>query len=309
MLPQIIEISTPGRRIRLDRGFLKIACAEGEIGALPVDDIAALITSTPAVSITGQALAALAERGAPIVLCGERFAPTAYVLPATGHHAQGARIEAQAAATLPMKKRLWAEIVKAKIKAQAEALARVGGPDGRLRQLASEVRSGDPRNVEATAAQYYWPQLMGEAFRRDRNAQGANAFLNYGYTVLRAAAARAIVGAGLHPSLGLHHKSRGDGLRLADDLMEPFRPVVDLVVKDLSVDGETELSPENKRRLAATLTFDYATDAGTSPLSTVMVRLAGSMAQVFLKEQRALAWPNPMLPLAETPDESETDAS
>jgi len=296
MLPQIVEVSTPGRRIRLDRGFLKIADESGELGALPVADISALIFSTTAVSITGQALAAMAENGAPIVFCGANFSPCSYVLPAAGHHAQGSRVEAQAAATLPMKKRIWAEIVRAKLRAQAEALTRVGAPDARLRGLAARVRSGDPDNTEATGAQLYFPALFGKGFKRDRDAEGVNTFLNYGYTVLRAAAARAIVGAGLHPSFGVHHKSRGDGLRLADDLVEPFRPVVDLVVRDLRAEGLRDLSPDAKRRLAAVLTFDYATDAGTSPLSTVMVRLAFSMAGVFLRQRRTLDWPSPMLP-------------
>ncbi len=139
--------------------------------------------------------------------------------------------------------------------------------------------------------------MMGRDFRRNRDASGTNTLLNYGYTVLRAAAARSIVGAGLHPSLGLHHKSRGDGLRLADDLMEPFRPIVDLVTREHVLNGEAELTPAVKRRLAAVLTFEFSTDVGTSPLSTVMVRLAGSIARVFLKEQRSLTWPKPMLPL------------
>lgn len=299
MLPQIVEVSTPGRRIRLERGFLTIADDERDLGALPVADISALIASTPALSITGQALAALAEHGAPVVFCGANFAPRSYLLPATGHHAQGARLEAQAAASLPTKKRLWAEIIRAKLTAQGEALARIGEQNARFKGLVQRVRSGDPDNTEATGAQLYFPAMFGKGFKRNRDAEGANAFLNYGYTVLRAAAARAIVGAGLHPSLGLHHKSRGDGLRLADDLMEPFRPAVDLVVRELRDQDAQELTPENKRRLAAVLTFDYATDVGASPLSTVMVRVAGAMAGVFLGERRKLEWPRPLLPLAE----------
>ncbi|MGE0829362.1 MAG: type II CRISPR-associated endonuclease Cas1 [Hyphomonadaceae bacterium] len=301
MLPQIVEVSTPGRRIRLERGFLKIADESGDLGALPVADISALITSTPAISFTGQALAALAEHGAPVVLCGANFSPSAYLLPASGHHAQGFRVEAQAGASLPMKKRIWAEIVKAKLTAQADALDRVGVPDERLRTMAARMLSGDPLNREAAGAQLYFPALMGKGFTRNRDAEGVNAFLNYGYTVLRAAAARAVIGAGLHPSFGVHHKSRGDGLRLADDLMEPFRPVVDLVARDLKAIGVMNLTPDAKRRLAAVLTFDYPTKAGISPLSTVMVRLAISMASVFMKERRKLDWPKSMLPAPAEP--------
>ena len=202
-----------------------------------------------------------------------------------------------------MKKRLWAEIVKAKLLAQAEALARIGAPQARLRTLAREIQSGDAKNTEATGAQIYFPTLFGKGFKRDRDLEGVNSALNYGYTILRAATARAIVGAGLHPAFGLHHKSRGDGLRLADDLMEPFRPVVDLVALDLQAEGVTELTPDAKRRLAAVLTLDYATAAGTSPLSTVMVRLAISLAGIYLKERRTLDWPRPMLPPPAAPDD------
>src|SRR5690606_215333 len=142
----------------------------------------------------------------------------------------GTRIEAQAAASRPMAKRLWADLVRAKVRAQAAALAEFSQPPLVLETLAKRVRSGDPVNIEAQAAQRYWPSLFGPDFRRDRSADGVNALLNYGYMVLRASAARAVVSAGLHPSLGIHHKSAGSSLRLADDLMEPFRPAVDILV-------------------------------------------------------------------------------
>jgi CRISPR-associated protein Cas1 len=163
--------------------------------------------------------------------------------------------------------------------------------------LVSRVRSGDPDNIEAQAAQKYLPAMLGSGFKRDRDCIGLNSFLNYGYTVLRAATARSIVAAGLHPSLGLHHKSNGSALRLADDLMEPFRPVVDLVAREMVEENCSTLEPENKRRLAAVLHADFRTSEGVSPLSTVMTRLAQSLAQVFQKERRALTFPISALPL------------
>ena len=198
MLGQIVEIAGEGRRLSLARGFLEVSGPEGRIGQAPLDDIEAVIFSNPAASLTTQAIAALAARGPPLVICGPDFRPVGYLLPVDGHHAQGDRVEAQAAASLPVRKRLWAELARAKILAQAAALERTGGDPTSLRAMASRVRSGDPANLEAQAAQRYFPALFGPSFRRQRDVDGANALLNYGYTVLRAATARAVVGAGLH---------------------------------------------------------------------------------------------------------------
>lgn len=297
MLGQIIEIAEEGRRLSLHRGFIEVSGPEGCLGQVPLDDIEAVIASSPAVSYTNQALAALAERGAPVVICGRNYAPIAMLLPVCGHHAQGTRFEAQASASLPTRKKLWAEIVRAKVRAQAAALERIGIDSLPLRHLVSKVRSGDTGNIEAQAAQKYLPLLLGKGFRRDRDAEGINASLNYGYTVLRAAAARSIVAAGLHPSLGLHHVSRGDGLRLADDVMEPFRPAVDLIVHSMAGDLANDLDVAKKRRLAAVLHADYATVEGITPLSTVLTRLSQSLAQVVLGERQKLRWPLSPLPL------------
>jgi CRISPR-associated protein Cas1 len=299
MLGQIVEISNPGQRLSLFRGFLRVDSAEGHVGDVPLDDIEAVIASTPALTYSNQLIAALAERGAPLVICSPRFDPAAVLLPISGHHAQGVRIEAQAAASRPTAKRLWAYLVKAKIKAQAAALDVFSQSPIVLETLARRVRSGDPDNIEAQAAQRYWPALLGPEFRRDRTADGTNVFLNYGYTVLRASAARAIVGAGLHPSLGIHHKSAGNSLRLADDLMEPFRPAVDIVVRELRDEGVPELTPPIKRRLAGILHADYETEEGVSTLSNALARCAQSLAQVYLGERSELKLPLSPIPLEE----------
>lgn len=299
MLGRIVEISGEGRRLTLHRGFLEISGPEGLLGQVPLDDIEAVIASSPAVSYSNQALSALAERGAPVVICGRNFAPSALLLPVDGHHAQGDRFEAQANAKLPVRKRLWAEIVKAKVTAQAAALERSGADPLPLRHLINRVRSGDTGNIEAQAAQKYLPAMFGAGFRRDRDAEGVNAALNYGYTVLRAATARSIVAAGLHPSLGLHHVSKGSSLRLADDLMEPFRATVDVVVRDISRSSEAiTLDPVTKRMLAGVLHADFAAAEGSSPLSNVLTRYAQSLAQVFMGERQRLAWPLEPIPIS-----------
>ncbi len=150
--------------------------------------------------------------------------------------------------------------------------------------------------MEAQAAQRYFPLLFGDAFCRDGDADGINALLNYGYTVLRAATARSIVGARLNPSLSLFHASRGEGLRLADDLMEPFRPTVDLAVLHLAGQGALELAPPVKRELAAVLTQDFRSEAGVTTLSTAISKLAVSLAQAFSGDRPDLQFPVPLIP-------------
>lgn len=298
MLGRIVELTTDGTRLGVDRGFLTIT-SETLSGRVPLDDVEAVIASARGLTYSNSALAALAERGAPLVICGRDYAPAAVLMPMSGHFAQGVRMAAQASAAKPVGKRLWAAIVKAKVIAQALALEQVGASSARLRRLADAVRSGDPDNCEAQAAQAYWPAFMGRGFRRDRTAGGVNAHLNYGYAVLRAATARAVAGAGLHPSLSLHHQSRGEALRLADDLMEPFRPAIDLIARNLRDEGVVEVTSAAKARLAGALHLDYVTDIGRTPLSNCLSRLTSSLARVYLKESDKLDFPRPLLPLAD----------
>ena len=297
MLRRIVEITGEGKRLSLDRGFLSISSAEGVLGSVPLDDIEAVIAASPALSYSGQIIDALAQRGTPLVICGNHYTPSVWMLPINGHHAQGERIEAQAASNQALRKRLWSDVVTAKVEAQAQALAFAGRTFTPLRRLKLEIRSGDPGNVEARAAQYYFPALFGADFRRNRELEGANALLNYGYTVLRAAAARAIVAAGLHPSLGIFHKSRGDAFRLADDVMEPFRPTVDLEVLSLLAAGRTTLETDVKRRLVRVLQLDFQTPEGRTPLSGCLSRFAASLAQIYVGERKTLQLPTYLVPL------------
>jgi CRISP-associated protein Cas1 len=297
MLRRVVEISGEGRRLSMSRGFLNIDGPDGPLGQIPLDDIEAVIAATPSLSYTNQAIAALAERGAPLAICGRDFRPVAWLLPVNGHHAQGDRMEAQAAASKSTRQRLWSALVRAKVLAQAEALDCAGRPSEPLRRLLKDSTPKTLPTIEAHAAQRYFPLLFGPQFRRDRDAEGINALLNYGYTILRAATARAVVAAGLNPSLSLFHGSRGEAIRLADDLMEPFRPTVDLTVLALSDRQELELTPTVKKELAAVLTQDFQTDAGATPLTTVLSRLTISLAQVFLGDRTSLNLPSSLVPL------------
>jgi CRISP-associated protein Cas1 len=162
----------------------------------------------------------------------------------------------------------------------------------------AKVRSGDPDNIEAQGARRYWGLLFGDTFRRDQNGDGVNALLNYGYTVLRACTARSVIAAGLHPSIALHHSNAGNAMRLVDDLMEPFRPVIDLKVWQLLRNGEAHVTPETKRALVRTLYDDMQTTAGATPVMVCTQKLATSLAQVYLGERDKLDLPLPGLPLA-----------
>lgn len=281
-LGRIVEIAEPGRHLAKERGFLVVTERGAEIGRVPLDDIEAVVAADAGTTTSCALLADLAERGIPVVLCGRNHAPSGLVWPVAGHHAQQRRMEAQLSAPRPLTKRLWALLVAAKLRRQGWALERRGQPAGAFARLAREVRSGDPDNLEAQAARRYWPLIMGVAFRRDPDADGANALLNYGYAVLRAGTARAIAAAGLHPGLGIFHRHPQNSMPLADDLMEPFRPVVDVSVAELLDGGAVGLDTVAKRRLAAVLWQDEPTKAGISPLSTCLMRLASSLASSFL---------------------------
>jgi CRISP-associated protein Cas1 len=301
MIGRIVEIADDRRHLFVNRGFMVVRDTEGErkeLGQVPLDDVGAVIANAHGISYTNNLLVALAERGAPFVLCGANHNAVGMLLTLDGHHVQAKRIEAQIAATLPTHKRLWASVVKAKLEQQAAALEAAGAATAPLTALVKKVKSGDPDNFEAQGARRYWTLLFGAEFRRDQNADGLNALLNYGYTVLRSATARAVVAAGLHPSLGLHHSNDSNAMRLVDDLMEPFRPLIDLKVWQLARQAEEQVTPETKRALVRTLFDDMPTSVGVSPVTVCMQKLAISLAQVYLGERDKLELPLPGLPLA-----------
>lgn len=297
MIGRVVEIAEDGRHLAKVRGFLTVSAQGNELGRVPLDDVAAVVASAHGITYSNSLLVALAERGAPLVVCGTNHCPAAILWSADGHHDQAGRMAEQAAASLPLKKRLWAQIVAAKIESQRATLQAVGAAHEGFFLLARKVRSGDPDNVEAQAARRYWPLLFGKGFRRDRAADGVNAMLNYVYTVLRAGTARAIMAAGLHPSFGLSHRQRGNAFALADDLMEPFRPVADMLVYDLIGRGAIGVSRETKPELARILIIDLSTADGVSPAGVCLERLTLSLARCFAGEARKLDLPRRLLPL------------
>lgn len=289
-MDRIVDVATDNLHLSAYRGFLVVSLDRQEQGRVALEDIQAIIVHAHGVTWTTSLVVALAERGAIMVICAANHAPVAIVSPIDGYHAQAARMRAQWEAPRPMFKQLWQKIIVGKITMQASLLAVQGKVEAdALMFMARRVRSGDPDNLEAQAARKYWPALMGKAFRRDQNADGANALLNYGYTVMRSCVARSIIGAGLHPAIGLHHCNRLNGFALADDLMEPFRPLVDGLVRRMIDEGIETVTTEAKQRLARLIGHDLRLGGAISPVSVATQRLAQSLARSFEERKSALA--------------------
>ena len=203
MVGQILELSREGLAVHKSRGFLSIREGKNEIGNAELDYLDAVLVSAQGLMWSNSALAQLAAQNVPVMLLGSNFAPVGVVLPLDGHHKQSYRIRSQAAAPKPLRKQIWARLVRHKIAAQAALLEDTGYASERVQRLSFAVRSGDPDNREGQAAQVYWPSLFGKNFQRNRDLSGINSMLNYGYAVLRSATARAVVSSGLHPSLSV----------------------------------------------------------------------------------------------------------
>lgn len=274
-------------------------------GQVPCEDIGVIMVDSRETTYSHTALCKLAEHGAAVVLCGHDHLPIGMFLPiATNSHLL-TRLDAQLTASKPTLKRLWSSVVAAKVRAQAAALPSTAPnlPDTRLRlrQLARSIRSGDPDNVEATAAQFYWPLIFGRStfiqhpFRReagDRSAPAPNNLLDYGYAALRAAVARALVSAGLLPALGIKHRGRSNPFCLADDLMEPLRPMVDRRVRYLTERGDLTLDQSTKAEILQVLTDTTQHPDGTSgPLLVAMTRYVASFVRVLTGESEHLDIP------------------
>lgn len=281
-MDRIVDIATDGLHLSVHRGFLMVEKDSEEVGRVALDDIHAVIVHAHGVTWSGNIVARLAERGAPIVFCASNHSPIAVTLPLEGHHAQNARMQAQLFASRPLVKQLWRQIVSAKILMQGSLLAArgVAGAEA-FPFMARRVSSGDKENLEAQAARRYWPLLMGPEFRRDRDAGGVNGLLNYGYAVMRATCARAVVAAGLHPTIGIQHSNRGNAFALADDLVEPFRPLVDALAESMKREGVQTLDPPLKRHFARLIAFDLMIAGEASPVSMAAARLAQSLARAF----------------------------
>lgn len=300
MIKRTIEISREPAHLAVRNAQLQLKRDGEVVGQTPCEDLGVVVVDHPQSTYSHHALVTLADAGATVVLCGRDHLPAAVVLPLADHTHVVWRLADQIAASKPLKKRLWAQLVVAKVRAQATNLDPGTPAHKKLNALAAEVRSGDPNNIEAQAAKLYWANWLldqeeADPFRRDPRANGLNGFLNYGYAILRAAVGRALVAAGLEPRLGLHHCGRGNAFCLADDLMEPFRPMVDGRVREMRRQGYEELNQPAKAELLALLTQRMRLanngDHQTGPLMVMLHRLAASLARCYMGESRRLEIP------------------
>lgn len=290
---RVIDLSEQGAYLSLRNGLL---CVKAESGTaeVPVDELAVVIAANPQVTFTHGALSALAQAGVMVVCCDEKRLPAAMLLAVQGNHVQTERFARQVAVSEPTRKRLWQQVVQEKIRAQARVLMERNGQDAGLGPLANTVRSGDPDNLEAQAARRYWSALFPVGFRRNPMDEDQNILLNYGYAVVRALVARSIVGAGLHPSFGLHHHNRGNPFCLADDLMEPLRPMVDRVVARW-VDEHGPQAPLDRAARTALVGVclgPAAIEGETRALPDAVFRMASSLEAVFAGRGKRLSIPD-----------------
>ncbi|MFM8748547.1 type II CRISPR-associated endonuclease Cas1 [Rhabdaerophilum sp.] len=308
MIRKTIEISTPGSRLSVANRQLVIERPEMPKATLPLEDLGVVIVDDRRAIYTQSALIELMAASATLIVTGPDHLPAGMMLPLDAHHIQTERHRAQIETGEPTRKRIWQALVMAKIRQQATILSHFTGETGGLDAMSRRVRSGDPDNLEAQAAQRYWPRLFGKDFRRDRDAKGINALLYYGYAVIRSAVARSIVAAGLIPSLGVFHKNRSNAFCLADDLFEPYRPFVDWRVKMLhqAAEGE-ELKIADKPVRAALLALfneGIIVNERRLPMLGAIEASASSLARALTGGEKALALPEG-LPLGQSGTEED----
>lgn len=277
-----LHLTKPSRLSLADRQIV-VAQDDGEV-RVALEDVAWVVLDCPQSTLTGNLLSACMSEGIALIATDETHTPCGVALPFHRHFRQGEIAQKQVQMSAPLKKRLWQKIVRCKIESQAEALKRLGRGGGTtLSEMARLVGSGDTGNVEARAARYYWTQLWPE-FRREDGGDKRNKLLNYGYAVVRSGVARSLVAAGLLPALGLKHASVTNAFNLADDVVEPFRPFVDVLAWRTCGEGRPsreDLSIEERRVMAGVLLVEAAMPAEAITLLVAAEKAAESMVRAI----------------------------
>lgn len=288
-LPDIVRNETLPKRMK----------QQGEI-TKPIEDIGIVVLDCKQITITQGLLEALLENNSAVITCDNRSMPVGLMLPLCGNSVQSERFRDQIDASLPLKKQLWQQTIKAKIRNQAAVLTHWTSKEtGCMRRWENDVKSGDPDNLEGRAAAYYWRNLFSDFdelkdFTRDRDGIYPNNLLNYGYAILRAVVARALVSSGMLPTLGIHHHNRYNAYCLADDIMEPYRPYVDEIVFSIVKEfggEEQNLTREIKAKLLSIPTTEVVINGKRSPLMVAASQTTASLYRCFNGELRRIAYP------------------
>lgn len=298
MIKRIVTISNPAY-LSMKNEQLILRRGDGEdslTDSIPIEDLGVLLVDHPQVTMTAALLAGLLEKNVAVVTCNTTHHPTGLFLSLDGGVIQSERFREQIESSAPLKKQLWAQTVSAKILNQAALLEKLGIPSENMQRWAKTVTSGDPKNLEGRAAVFYWQNIFKwkfDGFIRERFGLPPNNILNYGYSLVRAAVARALVSTGLLPTLGIHHKNRYNAYCLADDIMEPYRPFVDELVCKIMQEGDNivELTPALKKKLLILLTIDVKFEDKTSPLMIGLQRTTSSLADCYGGEKRKILYP------------------
>lgn len=258
---------------------------------VPIEDIGVIIIDNQMLSITIPLLNELIEAGVAVILCDKKGLPQAMLQSFEGNSLQGEYLCNQISVSDILRKQLWKQIIESKIHNQASLLQKLHNNGDILKPYYSNVKSGDSDNREGIAARIYWNALFGKGFVRDRNLSGINSLLNYGYTILRSATARALISSGLTPSLGLFHHHRSNAFPLADDMMEPYRPFVDELVYQLCEEGKFDLDKETKSHLLGILFCDTFFTSITRPLQIGLSMTMSSLAKCYSGKCKKLSLP------------------
>lgn len=263
---------------------------------VPIEDIGYVVLEHPQITITNGLLTKLIQNKTAVITCDKQHLPCSFLQPLVGHSEQTERMRYQLNASAPLKKNLWQQTVAIKIENQADHLSSYGKNALKLKRWASQVKSGDSENHEAYAAAYYFQNLFGEmeGFSRNQKGVAPNNLLNYGYAILRAVAARAIVSSGMLPSVGIFHSNKYNAFCLADDVMEPYRPFVDSLVFEIVRSGEDfeELTTDLKSSLLSIPAMDVKIDGKKSPLMVAMSRTTNSLYECFSGSSRKILYPD-----------------
>lgn len=260
--------------------------------SVPIEDIGYVVIEHQESYISMPALNKLVENNVAVIICDNKHMPSAMLLNLNAHHIQHEIFKNQLNASEPLKKQLWQQTIKTKIQHQAQLLEKIGQLDSPLNYYASKVLSGDSDNREGAAAAYYWKHLFDFDFKRERFGDFPNSFLNYGYIVLRAAVARALSGSGLLNTLGIHHHNKYNAFCLADDIMEPYRPLVDAKVLSIIANyDDTELTTQIKAELLSVLTEPVYFDDCVSPLIVALNTTTSSLQKCFMGSSKKIIYP------------------
>lgn len=268
---------------------------EAMVRTLPIEDLGIIILDNGQITITHGLIEALLENNCALITCDSKRMPTGLMLPLAGNTIQNERFRSQIEASLPLRKQLWQQTIESKIRNQASVLKfQTGEEHKNMLKWSESVRSGDTDNMEARAAVYYWKTLFPDNphFVRNREDEGINSLLNYGYAILRAVVARALVGGGLMPTLGIHHHNRYNAYCLADDIMEPYRPYVDKLVAEMVDEGaEQKVNETNKVKLLNIPVIEVNINGRRSPLMIAVSQTVSSLVKCFRGECRKLLYP------------------